>query len=181
MDHPHLRGEYLNQLHSPNSGKGSPPLAWGILIHAFRDLFNYRITPTCVGNTFFPKSHHSSEKDHPHLRGEYTTQSRSKPQTPGSPPLAWGIRTFQKRLGNEERITPTCVGNTKVFYQDNDVGKDHPHLRGEYLVRCLTMVETKGSPPLAWGILSFKSAFIFRERITPTCVGNTLHAYVLRL
>ena len=50
-DHPHLRGEYPARPLSTTATWGSPPLAWGIPWLEFRTLINYRITPTCVGNT----------------------------------------------------------------------------------------------------------------------------------
>ena len=53
------------------SRMGSPPLAWGIH-QSWADAFdNFRITPTCVGNTIVIELSIWDSQDHPHLRGEY--------------------------------------------------------------------------------------------------------------
>ncbi|RZM14178.1 hypothetical protein LDELB18P2_0844 [Lactobacillus delbrueckii] len=55
-DHPHLRGEYLDQAFAGVLRSGSPPLAWGIPYpqHLLASLA--WITPTCVGNTHSTKN-----------------------------------------------------------------------------------------------------------------------------
>ena len=71
------------------------------------------------------------------------------------------------------RITPTCVGNTQLDCSRTLAQWDHPHLRGEYMTNKKRKGSTKGSPPLAWGILSELTITRWQTRITPTCVGNT--------
>ena len=91
-DHPHLRGEYSASPVSASTRRGSPPLAWGILPKPSLMLEQSRITPTCVGNTAKGYGYRLPRRDHPHLRGEYSTS--------------------QRRASLMMRITPTCVGNT---------------------------------------------------------------------
>ncbi len=50
----------------------------------------------------------------------------------------------------------------------------HPHLRGEYCCQLEAPERQHGSPPPAWGILSFVLDGRRFVRFTPTCVGNTL-------
>ena len=152
-DHPHLRGEYTFGRSIPSVKRGSPPLAWGIPWFVGGILLGLRITPTCVGNTYFIFNGVSSAKDHPHLRGEYLSGQSAKVWQLGSPPLAWGIL-----------VTVSCC-----FCQD----QDHPHLRGEYLPCKSCLFVGQGSPPLAWGILALRDAIVNSNGITPTCVGNT--------
>ena len=46
-------------------------------------------------------------------------------------------------------------------------------MRGEYAMRLPMNSLTPGSPPLAWGILRGALYWRAKDRITPTCVGNT--------
>ena len=91
-------------------------------------------------------------EDHPHLRGEYCVKAVLTQAEPGSPPLAWGIPKSTWARTKTERITPTCVGNTQCFLDDDADAKDHPHLRGEYTLVNDDGTLIAGSPPLAWGI-----------------------------
>ena len=49
--HPHVRGEYKMIVSKKERLLGSPPRAWGILVHTLRYSIRSRFTPTCVGNT----------------------------------------------------------------------------------------------------------------------------------
>ncbi len=91
----------------------------------------------------------------------------------GSPPHAWGILHFTCRVINVSRITPTCVGNTRHLSASRLRRRDHPHMRGEYRIGSCSRIKHTGSPPHAWGILSFQQSTRPAGRITPTCVGNT--------
>ena len=45
------------------------------------------------------------------------------------------------------------MGNTQNGYVDLSNGKDHPHMRGEYIPAKGVKSFLVGSPPHAWGIL----------------------------
>ena len=173
QDHPHLRGEYGLTPLSASLSQGSPPLAWGIRIVACCDSISLGITPTCVGNTQLDGVISPWIEDHPHLRGEYTPPPSLDRLSTGSPPLAWGIRGRQFIVRSNDRITPTCVGNTRCISGADSHSRDHPHLRGEYIGKTLLTASCQGSPPLAWGILRKGPANVTDNGITPTCVGNT--------
>ena len=152
QDHPHLCGEYESSKAELAAWKGSPPPAWGILIGLTTMQATQRIaphtwgiprftkccsrragiTPTCVGNTKTPKTVEQVIEDHPHLRGEYQGKSHKHQNKQGSPPLAWGILELLKKSLEDDRITPTCVGNTIELTGRSMALRDHPHLRGEY-------------------------------------------------
>ena len=108
------------------------------------------------------------------MRGEYYWEKRLARRRLGSPPHAWGIRTPSSSFSTCPRITPTCVGNTSLRKTGLIQMWDHPHMRGEYLLKTIQKMITKGSPPHAWGILDLFNAQEGEHRITPTCVGNTL-------
>ena len=127
-----MRGEYNSPFSVKYRAPGSPPLAWGILASLRLSIKLFRITPTCVGNTFDRKRAVSQAWDHPHLRGEYPFSTKPCLVSLGSPPLAWGIHYVVDEAKNLGRITPTCVGNTRLKLYVQTSNQDHPHLRGEY-------------------------------------------------
>ncbi len=90
--HPHVCGEYFNDL---------PVAAAG-----------HRFTPTCVGNTRRVMNSPRSVPVHPHVCGEYSGQHFSLTFLFGSPPRVWGIRFATPANICRPRFTPTCVGNT---------------------------------------------------------------------
>ena len=72
-DHPRLRGAYSVFLRYVVFISGSPPLTRGILFEILEELLCTRITPAYAGHTCgvnFPKS---PKRDHPRLRGAYST------------------------------------------------------------------------------------------------------------
>ena len=71
VDHPRLRGEYLNPVVIPDLIAGSPPLARGVPVGAIVAEFALRITPACAGSTGNRFLLCIGFQDHPRLRGEY--------------------------------------------------------------------------------------------------------------
>ncbi len=127
-----MRGEYSKYQLLIQMSKGSPPHAWGILFAFFLNLTIFRITPTCVGNTYWLSIATLYCRDHPHMRGEYPSLDSTHCVNIGSPPHAWGILGCNWQSECFVRITPTCVGNTILRRPHRTHGKDHPHMRGEY-------------------------------------------------
>ena len=66
-----MRGEYRMMKLLPRLISGSPPHAWGIPLRS---------------SSFLPVS-----RDHPHMRGEYSSLCPDLIRFKGSPPHAWGI------------------------------------------------------------------------------------------
>ncbi len=64
--------------------------------------------------------------------GEYYVQRTAAGGVLGSPPHVWGILNSLAYLGFHDRITPTCVGNTKIPDRNPEDYRDHPHMCGEY-------------------------------------------------
>ena len=131
--HPHTRGEYQENDMATDTPRGSPPHAWGILVHVTPMRLRPRFTPTRVGNTRSPlaircyRSVHPHTRGeyfrnphvmvyypvHPHTRGEYTFDLCFVRGCPGSPPHAWGILRSERESRRWRRFTPTRVGNTE--------------------------------------------------------------------
>ena len=91
----------------------------------------------------------------------------------GSPPLARGIRYRLYEFAEPYRITPARAGNTSLAFTLNICYKDHPRSRGEYPASTIFLHVSKGSPPLARGILEKSEELIAKMRITPARAGNT--------
>ena len=72
-DHPRLRGEYKLLLKRVRYLIGSPPLARGILRMPPQGCQENRITPACAGNTGSSGNSAKIGRDHPRLRGEYSS------------------------------------------------------------------------------------------------------------
>ena len=71
QDHPHLCGEHSYAQASAAYNKGSPPPVWGTQKMTKNIKIDFRITPTCVGNTVREPVPNKVAKDHPHLCGEH--------------------------------------------------------------------------------------------------------------
>ena len=172
-DHPRMRGEYpyINQnfVYLP----GSPPHARGIpfVCHSIDSPFG--ITPACAGNTVMFTLAHRAQRDHPRMRGEYHVHPIVCALLPGSPPHARGIPILWCRKGRTTGITPACAGNTGRMLGTSILFRDHPRMRGEYLLCFNKFSINKGSPPHARGILLRKSSQQGTRGITPACAGNT--------
>ena len=114
--------------------RGSPPLARGIHRTLSQQSAHLGITPACAGNTRKAKVIAVYPQDHPRLRGEYPSLTPAGITLLGSPPLARGIQRNITTRKVDRRITPACAGNTGGGSGDDGRQRDHPRLRGEYLV-----------------------------------------------
>ena len=148
---------------------------WGIRHQLFFQLAEFGITPTCVGNTnlYIVNLVYSLLRDHPHMCGEYPYIMSINNIDLGSPPHVWGILFHLLQCRKNQRITPTCVGNTKARKSRIIFCRDHPHMCGEYLFSPSHLGSLQGSPPHVWGIQKKPIGQALSPGITPTCVGNT--------
>ena len=92
----------------------------------------------------------------------------------GSPPHARGIPKANEENTDTIGITPACAGNTLMTLHQQRRNRDHPRMRGEYLVCRLLVDCLSGSPPHARGILYMYHDSGCLCGITPACAGNTL-------
>ena len=114
------------------------------------------------------------------MRGEYSEGLEDGKETSGSPPLARGVQPLEISAKAKVRITPACAGSTIVVVGRIQTGRDHPRLRGEYLIHGTVSDAESGSPPLARGVLGNQIALVSFFRITPACAGSTLAILLLR-
>ena len=90
--HPHIRGEYGENLDLCRSLLGSSPHPWGILSGSTPHHLPPRFIPTSVGNTRLLECLCVSPAVHPHIRGEYTIDEYEFTVIYGSSPHPWGIQ-----------------------------------------------------------------------------------------
>ena len=99
---------------------------------------------------------------HPHRHGDNVTPSKTYTTPFGSPPQAWGQRSFRLIVLTLRRFTPTGMGTTLI----------------EKVVKPLII----GSPPQAWGQLMIATPENRAYRFTPTGMGTTIiHVPIKRL
>jgi len=154
--HPHARGEDCCERGRVRRVDGSPPRAWG--------------RPLLVGEFGGGKT------VHPHARGEDSFIGSSTVRTFGSPPRAWGRHQQPLHPIPNERFTPTRVGKTPARPSRSPLSAVHPHARGEDCCLPAAMRPSQGSPPRAWGRLSWNEQQMRPEWFTPTRVGKTSEA-----
>ncbi len=74
--HPHVRGDNHRHSRRTRDDGGSPPRAWGQLVHHYADVTITRFTPTCVGTTQSVPSQYAGLSVHPHVRGDNDVSAR---------------------------------------------------------------------------------------------------------
>ena len=111
-DHPRSRGVYVTALSGQPQTMGSSPLARGLRnwTHVLRP--PARIIPARAGFTLFLPAPRRRRRDHPRSRGVYSTGEDRVSITPGSSPLARGLRTLNQIAAVRVGIIPARAGFT---------------------------------------------------------------------
>ena len=91
-DHPRSRGVYSLYQAAKRGDSGSSPLARGLLKRVLAHYLRNRIIPARAGFTGVIYGVECGRQDHPRSRGVYVSPRRATPPTPGSSPLARGLR-----------------------------------------------------------------------------------------
>ena len=168
-----MRGEHSNSSTVVPTSFGSPPHARGAPRCKQHSGNPPRITPACAGSTPCGCWQSAYLQDHPRMRGEHLPLVSGSPPGPGSPPHARGARSPGTATTTQPRITPACAGSTWSPRWVRLVGRDHPRMRGEHVLRSGRNVAMPGSPPHARGAPSDICCGGCRSRITPACAGST--------
>ncbi len=134
--HPHGRGEDPQPRLLTTLRTGSPPRAWGGRLAVLLRGELGRFTPTGVGRTCATAARTTARTVHPHGRGEDLICSSIRPSRSGSPPRAWGGRSARVQSAGWSRFTPTGVGRTSRYMEQQGLDPVHPHGRGEDPERC---------------------------------------------
>ena len=178
-DHPRSRGVYdlLSKFSAGTSG--SSPLARGLQEIANTRFGKFRIIPARAGFTWGSGLVRRMCPDHPRSRGVYSCLFTAFFSANGSSPLARGLRPMRSQNSLTSRIIPARAGFTIAGYYDGAKVKDHPRSRGVYLTLSMCSVGSRGSSPLARGLLSQDDERFGRPRIIPARAGFT-HVYSRR-
>ena len=147
-DHPRLRGNYKDTISNAISGAGSPPLTRELHALEKEQRKALGITPAYAGTTFTSLRKANTVRDHPRLRGNYSNTLLLLFLYQGSPPLTRELPIGTVAIGTVARITPAYAGTTVHSLWDMLQMKDHPRLRGNYVLRTLSSKRYLGSPPL---------------------------------
>src|SRR5690606_9234074 len=108
--HPHARGDDDGERVLQADFHGTPPRAWGRRELADECRTDWRYTPTRVGTTRRRTAKRESRLLHPHARGDDPVRPAHRPPCSGTPPRAWGRRSFVVACWPLARYTPTRVG-----------------------------------------------------------------------
>ena len=153
-DHPRSRGVYMGSEISVSQGRGSSPLARGLLRNGRPSGISLRIIPARAGFTRHDLLNCAPAQDHPRSRGVYSTDTTPTPKGTGSSPLARGLPTVTIRAGRWSGIIPARAGFTVREALDLEPGGDHPRSRGVYQEEAGCPPPSAGSSPLARGLPS---------------------------
>ena len=82
---------------------------------------------------------------------------------------ATSISAYAQRSG----ITPACAGNSSINVKPIFCQQDHPRVCGEQPYRPIPPYPASGSPPRVRGTDQQARFWVYDERITPACAGNS--------
>src|SRR5690606_12378969 len=116
---------------------------------------------------------HGHRPDHLHVRGEHVGGIGGRRTGLGPPPRAWRAPHPPTSTGNAGRTTSTCVESTPPPQQQLSPATDHLHVRGEHVVRPVTLSRCVGPPPRAWRARAGGLRLGGAGRTTSTCVEST--------
>ena len=154
--HPHARGERLGAM---------PSFAPGV-----------RFIPTPVGNAPHASGRSAAGSVHSHARGERNMELTGRHWWHGSSPRPWGTPTALRQRWPGTRFIPTPVGNARRVAASSGRGTDHPHARGERVLRRRGKRHDYGSSPRPSGTPGAGRALSRGGRFIPTPVGNASRA-----
>jgi len=171
--HPHGRGDHVADTLVHAVLSGSPPRAWGPRATLRSTATRPRFTPTGVGTTTPIRGGGCGTAVHPHGRGDHKATFEPPALATGSPPRAWGPRSYPLFRRPHHRFTPTGVGTTYTSTQKGVSLTVHPHGRGDHGEYENVNGFAYGSPPRAWGPRREAARTPSGSRFTPTGVGTT--------
>ena len=172
-DHPRSRGVYSPPPCPTRTILGSSPLARGLQVEALADDDVRRIIPARAGFTTSCRRGRTPSRDHPRSRGVYDARRRGYQSSPGSSPLARGLRQLHGCRQSRGRIIPARAGFTGSRPAGRGRNRDHPRSRGVYPRPDPRERIREGSSPLARGLPRGGSPPRRRSWIIPARAGFT--------
>ena len=151
-DHPRSRGVYRGHRRFYRAGRGSSPLARGLLRRRQISAAIAGIIPARAGFTIRGARTQGGGQDHPRSRGVYPPMRWACGRAPGSSPLARGLRSDALLLVARLGIIPARAGFTARRSTCRWTAGDHPRSRGVYDENPQVRPDPEGSSPLARGL-----------------------------
>ncbi len=111
------------------------------------------------------------------MRGDYPNNASDGATKLESPPLARGLWNWVAASSVVHGITPACAGTIFVVGVRLKKNKNHPRLRGDYVLVNPQKSAKVESPPLARGLYVHGFAKRAFYGITPACAG-TIYAAI---
>ena len=111
--------------------------------------------------------------DHPRIRGEHAAKARDELSLTGSSPHTRGARTGQPAQAEGGGIIPAYAGSTEANSLDGQTMADHPRIRGEHLVTCISDAKRAGSSPHTRGARDCRRRRGTGAGIIPAYAGST--------
>ena len=172
-DHPRSRGVYRARRQHRPRGRGSSPLARGLLWVIVAVWRAIRIIPARAGFTVRMSLSVMMGPDHPRSRGVYLAHDGWVPASWGSSPLARGLLERDPGRPERGRIIPARAGFTATAENTDPSSPDHPRSRGVYGNSTGLRSSSDGSSPLARGLPDETRKGITMTRIIPARAGFT--------
>ena len=172
-DHPRSRGVYRARRQHRPRGRGSSPLARGLLWVIVAVWRAIRIIPARAGFTVRMSLSVMMGPDHPRSRGVYMVPAGRSHYWRGSSPLARGLPRVAVPAGGLVGIIPARAGFTSPTTAGCLPAGDHPRSRGVYWNATLDALSAAGSSPLARGLRPPPRTRTRPARIIPARAGFT--------
>ena len=150
------------------AGPGGTPLRFLIIPSAVLGAI-----PTRAGFTTTPPPRAPRSRDHPRSRGVYRVAYDPDAEALGSSPLARGLLDAGTEAEEVPGIIPARAGFTPRRRRRRRCGRDHPRSRGVYPGRWTGTPISRGSSPLARGLLHGERHALAQHRIIPARAGFT--------
>ena len=132
--------------------KGSSPHTRGLPLQCAGLVYRGRIIPAYAGPTFFSLFIWFNRKDHPRIRGAYSSSLPFSLSSSGSSPHTRGLLFQSVRASVAPRIIPAYAGPTGwSLHKAAEMG-DHPRIRGAYQKKLTGTLRTFGSSPHTRGL-----------------------------
>ena len=90
-------------------------------------------------------------EDHPRVCGEQSKHDSIRGKHGGSPPRVRGTESGAGMIGQGNRITPACAGNSARLFFAIKNQADHPRVCGEQRMERRPFLRHLGSPPRVRG------------------------------
>ena len=110
--------------------------------------------------------------DHPHIRGEHDKVIITVYTSMGSPPHTRGTYITVLSPCDGARITPAYAGNINFIFNNIEIIRDHPRIRGEHRRVFSYPMMVVGSPPHTRGTSPNATNTSLKTGITPAYAGN---------